>query len=319
MYTRHLQAPPRAGRGGAVERVFVMSKRGIGIEQIRREIDAIDTSMHELLMQRGELIAALQEAKGVGGARGTTALRPAREAQMLRALAERHKGAFPIVSVERIWREIIGSFTQLQAPFKVVMSGGDASMLREYARHYFSVTTPVSLAESAGAVIDAIAGDETVVGVVLAPEAKRRVNRPKPWWVTLALSGDGPARVVSRFPFLLGADRGQVAQQPAFMLSRAPVEPSGEDVTMVAVPVENSKDSAVAKTEVELAFVHAQLGGLAMRLTDLAETPTGEGLALVEIRGHLAAALIEEADEVGLRWLGGYPVPFDLSANEEAE
>ena len=64
----------------------IMTRRGIGIEQIRREIDAIDASMHELLMKRGELIAALQDAKGVGGARGTTALRPAREAQMLRAL-----------------------------------------------------------------------------------------------------------------------------------------------------------------------------------------------------------------------------------------
>jgi chorismate mutase/mRNA-degrading endonuclease toxin of MazEF toxin-antitoxin module len=293
-----------------------MSRSGIGIEQIRREIDAIDTSMHELLMQRGELIEALQEAKGVGGASGTTALRPAREAQMLRALAERHKGAFPLVSVERIWREIIGSFTQLQAPFHVVMSGADPAELREYARHYFSVTTPVSLAEDAGAVIDAIASDETVVGVVVEPASKRRAGGAEPWWVTLALRGEGPARVVSRFPFLIGADGGQVAQRPAYMLSRAPVEPSGEDVTIVAVPVENSRDPAVAKTEVELAFVHAQLGGLSMRLTDLAEKPGGGGLALVEIRGHLAAALIEEAD-TGLRWLGGYPVPFDLAANDE--
>ena len=296
----------------------IMTRRGIGIEQIRREIDAIDASMHELLMKRGELIAALQDAKGVGGARGTTALRPAREAQMLRALAARHHGAFPIVSVERIWREIIGSFTQLQAPFRVVLSGGEAAVLREYARHYFSVTTPVSLLDNAAAVIDTIAGDETAVGVVMDESGKRRANRPAPLWLTLAQRGEGPARVVARFPFLLGADRGAVAQRSAFMLSRAPVEPSGEDMTLVVVPVDSVRDPTSAKKEIELAFVGAQLGGLSMRLTDMAEDAGGAGMALVEIRGHLAAALIEEAD-AGLRWIGGYPVPFDLNSGNKAD
>ena len=65
--------------------------------------------MHELLMERGRIIDRLIEIKARQG--GGSAFRPAREASMMRALVERHRGLLPLDTVEGIWRIIISTFT----------------------------------------------------------------------------------------------------------------------------------------------------------------------------------------------------------------
>src|SRR5262245_7989428 len=67
-----------------------------------------------------------------------SAFRPAREADMMRRLVERHKGILPLDTAESIWRVIISTFTFVQAPFSVHadLSAGDASM-RDSARFHF--------------------------------------------------------------------------------------------------------------------------------------------------------------------------------------
>jgi chorismate mutase len=314
MNTPRFEGPSKRKSGRFSCGIEIMSEKGIGIADIRRKIDAIDEEMHALLMRRGELIAMLQKAKGVGEPGGTMAMRPAREADMLRRLAARHEGAFPIASLERIWREIIGSFTQLQAPFQVVLAGADEAALAEYGRHYFSVTTPIALAEDADAVIAAIAEDSSVVGVILDDD-DHATRSGKPWWATLALRPDNPARAVARYPFLkiLGSDA--VSQRPAAVLSRAPVEPSGEDVTLAAVPIKAGLDDRGARTAIELAFVEAHLGGLSLRLADSFDGPDG-GLALAEVAGHVPARLFDGPNADRLRWLGGYAVPVEISAGK---
>ena len=82
--------------------------------ELRGEIDRIDLSMHRLLMQRGEIIDRLIECKRAQG--GGCAFRPDREAQMMRALVERHHGLLPLDAVEGIWRVIVSTFTFVQAP-----------------------------------------------------------------------------------------------------------------------------------------------------------------------------------------------------------
>ena len=46
-----------------------------------------------------------------------SAFRPAREADMMRRLVQRHRGILPLDTVESIWRVIISTFTYVQAPF----------------------------------------------------------------------------------------------------------------------------------------------------------------------------------------------------------
>src|SRR5438094_8038625 len=83
------------------------------LAELRREIDRIDEAMHRLLMERGEIIDRLIAAKQ--GQEAGSAFRPAREAEMMRRLVQRHRGILPLDTAESIWRVIIGTFTFVQA------------------------------------------------------------------------------------------------------------------------------------------------------------------------------------------------------------
>src|SRR6185295_20023145 len=75
------------------------------LQELRKEIDAIDAQVHHLLMARGDIIDRLIQVKQtqeVG-----SAFRPAREASMMRELVRRHRGILPLDTIESIWRVII--------------------------------------------------------------------------------------------------------------------------------------------------------------------------------------------------------------------
>src|ERR1700724_578890 len=111
------------------------------LEVLRKEIDAIDEQVHRLLMARGDIIDRLISVKQTQ--EGGSAFRPAREADMMRRLVQRHRGILPLDTVESIWRVIISTFTYVQAPFSVHadLSAGAAQM-RDSTRVHFGVTVP---------------------------------------------------------------------------------------------------------------------------------------------------------------------------------
>src|SRR5271165_6835170 len=111
------------------------------LADLRVDIDRIDAAMHALLMERGRIIDRLIAIKARQG--GGSAFRPAREASMMRALAERHSGLLPLDTVEGIWRVIISTFTYIQAPYSVHVdvSRGEAA-IRDSARFHFGFTVP---------------------------------------------------------------------------------------------------------------------------------------------------------------------------------
>ncbi|MCX7362260.1 MAG: chorismate mutase, partial [Alphaproteobacteria bacterium] len=74
---------------------------------LRRKIDAIDGKVHELIRDRAALVGSISAAKPAGG----LALRPGREAQIMRARLAAHDGAFPLTAVYRMWREMMSAFT----------------------------------------------------------------------------------------------------------------------------------------------------------------------------------------------------------------
>src|SRR5438874_12811310 len=132
-----------------------MSKPPPTLADLRREIDRIDEAMHRLLMERGEIIDTLIRVKNT--ADSGAAFRPAREADMMRRLVERHSGILPLETAESIWRVIIATFTYVQAPFSVHadLSAGDARM-RDSARFHFGFTVPFMAHMGASAVVAAV-------------------------------------------------------------------------------------------------------------------------------------------------------------------
>jgi len=179
------------------------------LQELRNEIDTIDEKVHRLLMQRAEIIDRLIQVKQtqeVG-----SAFRPAREADMMRRLVERHHGILPLDTVESIWRVIIATFTYVQAPFSV---HADISIsepaMRDSARFHFGFTVPYIAHFSAQAAVGAVAKSKGDLALVSATASHN------PWWLSLE-GQDGP-KIIARLPFVQRADHP--AALPVFVVSR---------------------------------------------------------------------------------------------------
>src|SRR6202012_4918207 len=147
------------------------------LADLRQEIDTIDAQMHSLLMQRGNIIDRLIQVKQTQ--ESGSASRPAREADMMRRLVQRHRGILPLDTAESIWRVIIATFTHVQAPFSVHadLSAGDAAM-RDSARFHFGFTVPFVPHMGAAGVVAAVSDSKGDLGLVPAFRAAPRRH----WW-----------------------------------------------------------------------------------------------------------------------------------------
>src|SRR5438132_671538 len=205
------------------------------LRDLRREIDQIDEAMHHLLMQRGEIInrlIAVKQTQETG-----SAFRPAREADMMRRLVERHKGILPLETAESIWRVIIATFTYVQAPFSVHadLSSGDAGM-RDSARFHFGFTVPFVPHMGAASVVAAVSDSKGDLGLVPAFS----MAGAGAWWS--ALEFDSAPKIIARLPFVERADHP--AGVPAFVVSRAAAEAMRQEVEVWSVRVAGGRKSA---------------------------------------------------------------------------
>jgi chorismate mutase len=178
---------------------------------LRQEIDRIDEAMHELLIQRGEIIERLIAVKKTQ--ESGSAFRPAREADMMRRLVQRHHGSLPLDTAESIWRVIIATFTYVQAPFTVHadLSAGDA-LMRDSARFHFGFTVPFQPHAGASSVVAAVSESKGDLGLVPA----FATAGAGPWWA--ALEFDAAPKIIARLPFVERADHP--AAMPVFVMSR---------------------------------------------------------------------------------------------------
>jgi chorismate mutase len=225
---------------------------------LRSEIDRIDSAMHELLIDRGRVIDRLIEIKTSQG--GGSAFRPAREASMMRNLAERHRGRLPLDTVESIWRVIISTFTYIQAPYNVHvdMSRGEAA-IRDSARFHFGFTVPCVAHRNAADVIAAVAessGDLGMFPLDGGPESGA-------WWTRLA-PPQAP-KVIARLPFVERLDHP--AGLPVFVISKPLAEGAARDVVLDSVTLDQWRrglPSALREIGAEIVGSAADGMGLAL-------------------------------------------------------
>src|SRR5215475_12178524 len=182
------------------------------LADLRKEIDRIDETMHQLLIERSEIIDRLIAVKRSQDS-GSSAFRPAREAEMMRRLVNRHKGILPLDTVESIWRVIISTFTYVQAPFSVHadLSAGDA-LMRDSARFHFGFTVPFVPHMGAAGVVAAVSTSKGDLGLVPAFD----IASAGAWWS--ALEFDAAPKIIARLPFVERQDHP--AALPVFVLCR---------------------------------------------------------------------------------------------------
>jgi len=197
------------------------------LAKLRKRIDAIDDKMHSLLIERGTVIDSLIKTKGTS--RPGAAFRPGREAEMMRRLVARHSGALPLATVEHIWREIITTFTHMQAAFGVAIDTSvEPERMRDLARFVFGFSVELKSVANAVAVVAAVA-EANDLGLV-ARAAKGA------WW--RGLVGDHAPKIMALLPFIAAQERP--ADLPAFVISPPLADPTPFDVVAVAITVDGS-------------------------------------------------------------------------------
>ena len=217
------------------------------LADLRREIDRIDASMHELLIERGEIIdqlIAVKKTEETG-----SAFRPAREAEMMRRLVRRHHGSLPLDTAESIWRVIISTFTYVQAPFSVHadLSAGDA-LMRDSARFHFGFTVPFVAHMGAATVVEAVTTSKGDLGLVPA----FAIPGGGPWWTALEFAS--APKIIARLPFVERADHP--AALPVFVISRVAADAMVTETEIWSMRVSGWNARAV-QTLAELADVIA--------------------------------------------------------------
>ena len=203
------------------------------LNELRAEIDNIDCKVHDLLMDRADLVTRIKEAKSLGS---IATVRPGREAYILRRLMNRHRGNFPKVAVARIWREIIAGITRMEMPtYKVAVYVTDKNQTYwDLARDQFGVMTPMQHFAHIKVVLNSVTSGQATIGVVPIPGD----DSTEPWWISLMVP-DG-LRIVYKLPFFKGTNvrnnPNEVAS--AFAVGRILPDTTEDDRTLLVIATE---------------------------------------------------------------------------------
>jgi chorismate mutase len=257
--------------------------------ELRKEIDRIDEAMHRLLMERGEIINRLIATKKTQET--GSAFRPAREADMMRRLVQRHHGILPLDTAESIWRVIIATFTHVQAPFSVHadLSAGDA-LMRDSARFHFGFTVPFVTHVGAAGVVEAVSESKGDLGLVPA----FATSHGGAWWTALEFAS--APKIIARPPFI---DRpNHPAPLNVFVVSRAAPDAMVTEVETWSVRVAGwsaGAARAISKLAEVIAVPDSAFDGAAL----LVSVPASGDLAEIKDALVKASATVRSAALVG--------------------
>jgi chorismate mutase-like protein len=242
---------------------------------LRAEIDRIDSDIHDLLMRRAEVVGQVAATKKNG-----VALRPGREAAILRRLLARHKGGLPAQAVVRIWREMLAGTTAMQGGFVVAVRETDpGSGFVAAAREQFGALTPLRVhGSSAQAIADVSAGRASVA--VLPIPSETDVTRDA-WWTALLQKDEPRIHVVGRLPFWARRTEGAPTAQ-AFAVAAIAPDPSGDDRSLLGLELD--RDLSRARLGSVLAAAGFEPGNVILR-RDAGATVAH---SLVEVAGFVA-------------------------------
>jgi chorismate mutase / prephenate dehydratase len=198
------------------------------LDDLRRQIDEVDDALHDLLMRRADVVAAISSLKK---GNGTPALRPGREAAILRRLLARHQGPFPPAMLMRIWREILSGTVAMQMDFAVAVYCTDAMPgYWDLARDHYGNQTRMVAFGTPSQVVRAVTEGAAGVGVLPMPTE----GDQEPWWPQLVSADAQSPRVIARLPFAgRGSARG--AAGDALAIGRGEPEPTGLDRSLLVV------------------------------------------------------------------------------------
>lgn len=189
--------------------------------EARKALDHVDDQILDLLAKRTQITADVKRVKQNELHVHVSPLRPTREAAIMRRLLARAKetDVSPAL-ILRIWRAIISDSSLRQAPITLHVSRHLNANLahRLRLRDYFGAIEVEEYRDEAQALmqIDMSPGDLCVV------------ETDQPWVEAFIAGRGGKAQVIALLPVLK-----EEAMPKLLLIGQAPIEPSGDDETLV--------------------------------------------------------------------------------------
>lgn len=277
------------------------------IDKIRQDIDSVDQQLHALLIKRAALALEIGVAKRKAGAQ---MIRPDREAVKLREILGRHYGAFPRVSLMRIWREIISASSLLQTEMKVAIAAPakNAQECWDMARDYFGSVIPVQGVANPLTAISMVREGEANFAVLPWPED----GAENPWWGYLdSLDPEQILRVMARLPYGETEESAGHPEHRALVIAKISFQPSDDDHSFLILDLDETVSRARVVDKAKLVGMNAiSIYSRRPRM------PQDRSLHLVEVDSYVPAddprlkELLDhlENPEGKCTALGGYPV-----------
>lgn len=278
------------------------------LDEIRQKIDALDTRIHDTLVERAELVLKIGEEKRKNN---IEVVQPAREARMIRNLLAKHKGALPEMAVVRIWRELVGAVSLLQTGLKVIVS--ESENRPEYwdmAKDYFGSCLPMTRTESTLSAINAVRDGRATFAVVPYPHDGPDNEEDKPWWECLDVGTKTPLSIIVRLPH--GDDpHNKNPDYRALVVARTGFDSSDEDHSFIYIECDPSMSRGKLVSMAEQNSLRP-VSLSSKRITN--DCPRRKHL--LEVDGYWQDQSPEIVnlrsmfdDETIIACIGGYPVP----------
>ncbi len=218
------------------------------MENLRAEIDRVDSELLELIARRMQLAALVRKAKS-----GVNVWRPSREEAHLRDLVSKAKNTPPEL-VSHIWAELMSASLVLQGPICLhIALNTDALSNWSLVRDRFGASIPNRKYPTASAALAAAQADPEGIAILPAPGGMNN------WWTALGSSGAANnMKIMASLPRI-----GDFDWPIAVALAKVPLEASGDDVSLLMLGRNDKSRAEKIFQEMGMrAYLRAEIGEL---------------------------------------------------------
>ena len=240
---------------------------------LREKIDAIDSELIRLLNERATVAKEIGHIKN---REGLPIYSPEREEQVLRSLVERSEGPLKSGAIRAIYREIMSAALALEKDIAIACLGPAGSPTHQAAKGKFGSSVRYIFWNDVAEVLDAVKRDEGDCGVVPIDDPEHGLINH-----TLDQLAETDLSICAEISPLKD-DEGTQSGARFFVLGRNANPPSGKDVTMLMLRIEDKPGALVSALE--------PFKTLEINLSHFASRPASKGsqdiFFFVEAAGH---------------------------------
>ncbi len=196
------------------------------LNDLRQEIDAIDTRLIALIKERMTIVEQVGQLKAKQNP-GTCPLRPGREATQLRSIVETFSTHhFHPQAAATIWRMLIMGALHIESDLTIAVAPEPKNTLWWQAREYFGTFVPMQQHTSyRQCIVDVI---EKNADIAILPGLAAETESI--WWKDLIYMENAPT-IFATIPFI--ASKGANTNNSAIAVGYIPCEPTGDDSSIL--------------------------------------------------------------------------------------